>query len=64
MTYSVDRFNAPRIVVPVDDDLRARLLHEYHDSPSGGHLGREKTFLALSRDFYWPHMYKWVRKWV
>ncbi|KAE9325135.1 hypothetical protein PF008_g16938 [Phytophthora fragariae] len=30
----------------------------------GAHLGREKTFAAVSRDFFWPHMYKWVRKWV
>ncbi|KAG6578261.1 reverse transcriptase [Phytophthora cinnamomi] len=64
LTYCVDRSEPPRIVVPLDDDLRARLIHEFHDTPSGGHLGREKTFASLSRDFYWPHMYKWVRKWV
>ncbi|ETN09616.1 hypothetical protein PPTG_11944 [Phytophthora nicotianae INRA-310] len=58
------RLTPPRIVVPLDDDLRARLIHEFHDTPSSGHLGREKTFASLSRDFYWPHMYKWVRKWV
>ncbi|KAE9346791.1 hypothetical protein PF008_g8114 [Phytophthora fragariae] len=62
LTYSVDRADPPRIVVPLDDDLRARLIHEFHDAPSGGHLGREKTFASLSRDIYWPHMYKWVRK--
>uniref|UniRef100_H3H2L9 Integrase catalytic domain-containing protein n=1 Tax=Phytophthora ramorum TaxID=164328 RepID=H3H2L9_PHYRM len=64
LTYCVDREDPPRIVVPLDDDLRARLIHEFHDTPSGGHLGREKTFASLSRDFYWPHMYKWIRKWV
>uniref|UniRef100_H3H2I6 Integrase catalytic domain-containing protein n=1 Tax=Phytophthora ramorum TaxID=164328 RepID=H3H2I6_PHYRM len=64
LTYSIDRFDAPRITIPNDDDLRARIIHEFHDSPVGGHLGREKTFAAVSRDFYWPHMYKWVRKWV
>uniref|UniRef100_H3H6I7 Reverse transcriptase domain-containing protein n=1 Tax=Phytophthora ramorum TaxID=164328 RepID=H3H6I7_PHYRM len=63
LTYSIDRFDAPRIAIPNDDDLRARIIHEFHDSPVGGHLGREKTFAAVSRDFYWPHMYKWVRKW-
>ncbi|KAF1331227.1 reverse transcriptase, partial [Globisporangium splendens] len=57
-------FTAPEVVVPNDEGLRHRLLYEYHDSPSGGHLGREKTFLSLSRDYYWPHMYKWVRKYV
>ncbi|KAE9355385.1 hypothetical protein PF008_g4082 [Phytophthora fragariae] len=64
LTYSVNHADPPRIVVPLDDDLRARRIHEFHDAPSGGHLGREKTFPSLSRNFYWPHMYKWVRKWV
>ncbi|KAF1334824.1 Pol protein, partial [Globisporangium splendens] len=62
--YAVEQGDTARVVVPNDEGLRHRLLCEYHDSPSGGHLGREKTFLSLSRDYYWPHMYKWVRKYV
>ncbi|KAF1325288.1 Pol protein, partial [Globisporangium splendens] len=62
--YTVDEGDPARIVVPNDEGLRHRLLYEYHDGPSSGHLGREKTFLNLSRDYYWPHMYKWVRKYV
>ncbi|KAE9169003.1 hypothetical protein PF002_g30470 [Phytophthora fragariae] len=64
LTYAIDTLDTPRVVIPADDDLRARLVHEYHDAPAGGHLGREKTFAALSRDFFWPRMYKWIRKWV
>nr|CAI72305.1 putative polyprotein [Phytophthora infestans] len=64
LTYSLDRFDASRVVVPNDPDLRSRIIHESHDIPLGAHLGREKKFAAVSRDFYWPHMYKWVRKWV
>ncbi|KAE9169127.1 hypothetical protein PF005_g28091 [Phytophthora fragariae] len=64
LTYAIDTFDTPRVVIPADGDLRARLVHEYHDAPAGGHLGREKTFAALSRDFFWPRMYKWIRKWV
>ncbi|KAF1326182.1 Pol protein, partial [Globisporangium splendens] len=62
--YAVEQGDTARVVVPNDEGLRHRLMYEYHDSPSGGHLGREKTFLSLSRDYYWPHMYKWVRKYV
>ncbi|KAF1315583.1 reverse transcriptase, partial [Globisporangium splendens] len=62
--YAVEQGDTARVVVPNDEGLRHRLLYEYHDSPSGGHLGREKTFLSLSRDYYWPHMYKWVRKYA
>ncbi|KAE8966114.1 hypothetical protein PR002_g28468 [Phytophthora rubi] len=58
LCYNIDKFDAPRVVVPNDDDLRARIIHEFHDSPMDAHLGREKTFAAVSRDFFWPHMYK------
>ncbi|KAE9243572.1 hypothetical protein PF004_g6070 [Phytophthora fragariae] len=64
LTYAIDTFDTPRVVIPADNDLRACLVHEYHDAPAGGHLGREKTFAALPRDFFWPRIYKWIRKWV
>ncbi|KAF1332102.1 reverse transcriptase, partial [Globisporangium splendens] len=62
--YRIDDSDEPRAVVPNDSDLRNRVLFEYHDAPFRGHPGREKTYLALSRDFYWSHQYKWVRKYV
>ncbi|GMF28086.1 unnamed protein product [Phytophthora fragariaefolia] len=43
---------------------RLRITYEYHDTPTSGHPGREKTYLLLTRDFYWSHQYKWVRKYV
>ncbi|KAE8896969.1 hypothetical protein PF005_g22707 [Phytophthora fragariae] len=58
LTYTIDTFDTPRVVIPADDDLRARLVHEYHDAPAGGYLGRETTFAALSGDFFRPRMYK------
>ncbi|KAE9039651.1 hypothetical protein PR001_g7415 [Phytophthora rubi] len=64
LTYAIDTFDTPRVFIHADGDLRARLVHEYHDAPAGGHLRREKTFTALSRDFFWPSMYKCIRKWV
>ncbi|KAG2780380.1 hypothetical protein PC129_g9840 [Phytophthora cactorum] len=49
----------------VDDyDLRMRIMYEYHDASTAGHPGREKTYVLLTRDFYWNHQYKWVRKYV
>ncbi|KAG3126173.1 hypothetical protein C6341_g25484 [Phytophthora cactorum] len=39
----------PRVVVPNDEDLKFDILQEAHDTPSGGHLGREKTFLSVSQ---------------
>ncbi|GMF33034.1 unnamed protein product [Phytophthora fragariaefolia] len=45
-------------------DAKFDILHEAHDAPSGGHLGREKTFLSVSQTFWWPCQYKWVARYV
>ncbi|KAG3047160.1 hypothetical protein PI125_g26884 [Phytophthora idaei] len=28
-------------------------MYEYQDAPTAGHPGREKTYVLLTRDFYW-----------
>ena len=62
--YTIHPSDSPRIVVPNDDDLKSRLVYEYHDTPIGGHLGREKTYAAISAHFWWKNMYKWVHRYV
>jgi hypothetical protein len=62
--YSAVDNDAPRVVVPLVHDLRLWTMYEYHDAPVSGHREREKTYLTLSRDFYWPHQYKFVRKYI
>ncbi|KAE8954016.1 hypothetical protein PR001_g32663, partial [Phytophthora rubi] len=64
LLYSAVDDNADRIVVPDDHELKLRITYEYHDAPTSGHPGREKTYLLLTRDFYWSHQYKWVRMYV
>ncbi|KAG6615942.1 reverse transcriptase [Phytophthora cinnamomi] len=57
LLYNAVDDNAIRVVVPNDHDLRLRIMYEYHDAPTAGHLGREKTYVLLTRDFYWHHQY-------
>ncbi|KAG3170090.1 hypothetical protein PC128_g19000 [Phytophthora cactorum] len=59
LLYSAVDDDVIHIVVPNDYDLRMRIMYEYHDAPTAGHPGREKTYLLLTRDFYWNHQYKW-----
>ncbi|OWZ20651.1 reverse transcriptase [Phytophthora megakarya] len=40
LAYSIDRFDAPRVVV--------RIIHEYHDAPTSGHLGRGDRSSAVA----------------
>ena len=50
--YSAVAGDTPRVIVPDHGDLRLCIMYEYHDAPLGGHCGREKTYLIVSRDFY------------
>ncbi|GMF37902.1 unnamed protein product [Phytophthora fragariaefolia] len=58
--HSTRSDDPPRVVVPHDDDLTYRILYEAHDTPVGGHLGREKTDCSVSLHYWWPNLYKWV----
>ncbi|KAG2779394.1 hypothetical protein Pcac1_g10629 [Phytophthora cactorum] len=62
LLYSAVDDDVIRIVVP--NDYALRIMYEYHDAPTAGHPGREKPYVLLTRDFYWNHQYKWVRKYV
>jgi hypothetical protein len=53
-----------RVCVPVDKRLREDLIHAHHDAPIAGHLGVDKTYLALQRQFFWPRLDKAVRRYV
>ena len=64
LLYSVNPGDEKRVVVPNDEDLRHRILYDAYDTPGSGHLGREKTYTSVAREFWWPHMYKWVRSYV
>jgi len=62
--HQLSEFDYPRVYVPHNQDLKLMILHELHDAPASGHLGREKTFLQVSNVFWWPHQYKWVANYV
>ena len=53
-----------RIYVPNDLSLQTRILQECHDSPLGGHLGKEKTIEQVKRRFYWPGMDAVIQRYV
>ena len=55
---------SPRVFVPDNTNLKQRLLHSYHNSLLSSHRGRDATYSAISRDFYWRNLAKDVRRWV
>ena len=42
------------LVVP--NSRRADVMHYFHDIPSAGHLGSDKTLFRVKQSFYWPGM--------
>ena len=52
------------LYIPKDDAVRTTLLREVHDAPTGGHLGREKTYRRLTAVVFWQGVYEDVRDYV
>ena len=61
--YWVNRRTARR-VVPLDDQLRATLLAEFHDSPINAHPGVARMYAAISRIYTWPGLKADVKAYV
>ena len=52
-----------RLYVP-EGEARFRVLQARHDFPAAGHFGYNKTLELVSRDFWWPQMWKSVKDFV
>ena len=51
-----------RIIVP--SSLKARILKSFHDTPTSGHQGVDRTLEKLKRYYWWPNMSKDVHNYV
>ena len=45
-----------RLYIPDVPHLRTALLKECHDTPTGGHLGAQKTAARVRQTYYWPRI--------
>lgn len=45
-----------RLYVPPDKKLQKAIMIEFHDSPTAGHFGRNRTLDAIKRVLYWQGM--------
>jgi len=53
-----------KLYVPNVRELKTELLQEAHDLPLSGHLGALRTTELLTRNYYWPNLYRDVKKYV
>jgi hypothetical protein len=47
-----------------DDEVKATILYEYHDSPMGGHRGMNKAFREIRKRYEWPNMKRDIENYV
>ena len=48
----------------MNDNLRQKIVQIHYDLPSAGHPGRWKTYELVSRNYWWPGMTIFVKKYV
>lgn len=48
----------------VPENMRGRVLTEYHESRLAAHPGRDETLRAIRKKYYWPRMKKHVKGFV
>ena len=46
------------------DDIKKKLITDFHDSLWAGHRGIWATVMKLKEKYWWPHMYKDIMKFV
>lgn len=56
--------HAHAVYVPDIDAIKRRIFHLYHDIPISGHRGGERTYLTISRDYFWKGITKDVKYYV
>lgn len=52
------------VYVPDDPEVKRWILQLYHDSIPAGHPGVSNTLEMVSRNYYWPRMSDFVRRYV
>ena len=53
-----------RLVVVENNDLRRRILGQYHDNFSAGHPGISRTYDTIKLDYWWPGLRDFVTQYV
>ena len=52
------------IYIPDENELKLQVLRSCHDSPVSGHLGQDKTFELVSRNYFSPRMRQYINKYI
>lgn len=58
------RPEGPELLPVLPERLRSDVLQQLHDVPTAGHLGVSRTYDRVRRRYFWPGLYRSVRRYV
>jgi len=66
---ALSRINIPEVNIVTEvssgpTEKRRKVLHEFHQSPTGGHLGMNRTFARIKLYTSWPGMKQEIENYV
>ncbi|CAF4707033.1 unnamed protein product, partial [Didymodactylos carnosus] len=63
--WAYPRYGHTPLKLPfIPQSMIAQLLQAYHDSPTSGHLGVNKTWHKIRDRYYWPGMYNQIKQYI
>ena len=57
-------WNKDRLVLPPNSPHKEAVIHEFHNTPMGGHSGMFRTYKRIASNFYWVGMKKDIQDYI
>ena len=57
-------WNKDRLVLPPNSPHKEAVIHEFHNTPMGGHSGMFRTYKRIASSFYWVGMKKDIQDYI
>ena len=57
-------WNKDCLVLPPNSPHKEAVIHEFHNTPMGGHSGMFRTYKRIASNFYWVGMKKDIQDYI
>lgn len=64
LLYFSSNGRSPRLCIPDIPELKLQILHDNHDAKIAGHLGFDKSYERISKEFFWPNLSGTLKKYI
>jgi len=53
-----------KLAIPPDDNICREIMNIWHDIPTAGHPGRDKTTRRITEQYHWPGARQWIAEYI